>query len=289
MESVYKNHTTFYDIFTHYYEEKELYIKDIIRYKQMYYNHLHTPLGNLEPHMIKKSDIVAIQKAKKNKNFSPKTINNITDFCSAIFNHGINEELISCNNPLKRVKKLKVDNKRERWLSVGEINALIEEVRYDIDLHIFVLIALRTGARFRTVMKIKRKDINYQNTTVTLEDSKNSSSYIGYLDMQTIKALKSVKKYNPNSNIISYCETTIKRRLKKIFDKLFNVGLDSNDRKNRVVIHTLRHTFFSHLVSNGVPIYTVKKLGNHHDIASTMRYAKLSPDSGANEVRKLYC
>jgi len=71
-------------------------------------------------------------------------------------------------------------------------------------------------------------------------------------------------------------------------DELFNTDLNTRDAKNRVVIHTLRHTFASQLVIHGVPIYTVKSLMNHGDIEMTMRYAKLAPDSGSMAVNGLY-
>ena len=82
-------------------------------------------------------------------------------------------------------------------------------------------------------------------------------------------------------------ETTIQSPLRKIFNKLFNQKLDKNDRKNRVVVHTLRHTFASHLAINGTPIFTIQKLMNHKDIKMTMRYAKLADNSGRGEVDNL--
>jgi len=54
--------------------------------------------------------------------------------------------------------------------------------------------------------------------------------------------------------------------------------LDTKDSKNKVVIHTLRHTFTSHLAINGTPIFTIQKLMNHRDINMTLRYAKFSSD-----------
>ena len=39
-------------------------------------------------------------------------------------------------------------------------------------------------------------------------------------------------------------------------NELFNQGLEKDDSKNRTVIHTLRHTFASHLAINGTPIFT---------------------------------
>jgi site-specific recombinase XerD len=76
--------------------------------------------------------------------------------------------------------------------------------------------------------------------------------------------------------------------MQPILNVLFNTNVDSKDRQNRVVIHTLRHTFASHLAINGTPIYTIQKLMNHRDINMTLRYAKLAPDSGKDFVSGLY-
>jgi len=73
-----------------------------------------------------------------------------------------------------------------------------------------------------------------------------------------------------------------------ILNRLFNQDLKKEDRKNRTVIHTLRHTFASHLAINGTPIFTIQKLLNHRDISMTMRYAKLAPNSGMEFVNELY-
>ncbi|MBT5491321.1 tyrosine-type recombinase/integrase [bacterium] len=51
----------------------------------------------------------------------------------------------------------------------------------------------------------------------------------------------------------------------------------AENRREKVVIHTLRYTFASQLVIHGTPIFTVKERMNHKDIKQTMRYAKLAP------------
>ncbi len=75
--------------------------------------------------------------------------------------------------------------------------------------------------------------------------------------------------------------------MKPILDNLFNNGLEPGDSKNRVVIHTFRHSFASNLAIKGTPIYTIQKLLNHKDINMTLRYAKLSPDSGRDMVNSI--
>ena len=52
-------------------------------------------------------------------------------------------------------------------------------------------------------------------------------------------------------------------------------------------IHSLRHTFASHLVMKGVDLPTVKKLMGHADISTTMIYSHLSADHLVNAVDKL--
>lgn len=57
--------------------------------------------------------------------------------------------------------------------------------------------------------------------------------------------------------------------------------------ENLTKIHTLRHTFASHLVMRGVDLPTVQKLMGHTDIKTTMIYAHVAPDHLSDAVNKL--
>lgn len=52
-------------------------------------------------------------------------------------------------------------------------------------------------------------------------------------------------------------------------------------------LHTLRHTFISHLVMAGVDLPTVQKIAGHATITTTMRYAHLSSDHAQLAVAKI--
>ena len=65
----------------------------------------------------------------------------------------------------------------------------------------------------------------------------------------------------------------------------FNNGV--TDPRQKVVFHTLRHTFASWLVEQSVDLYSVKELMGHSTLAMTERYSHLSPDKLRRAVKTL--
>jgi len=186
-----------------------------------------------------------------------------------------------------------VERGSERYLTLAEIKKLYNKIEDD-EFWLFTKLSLSTGGRLETILNIQIKDINLDNKMITLKDLKNSSTYKGFIPDDLLDYLKkytadlSVNSFVVGAKTVKVAGRTMRRKMKNIFDPLFNVGLDSRDAKNRVVIHSLRHTFASHLAINGTPIFTIQKLMNHRDIKQTMRYAKLAPDSGMDFVNALY-
>lgn len=86
--------------------------------------------------------------------------------------------------------------------------------------------------------------------------------------------------------VIQKSKRLISEHLRETLNRLFNQGI--TDTKQRVVIHTLRHTFASHLAIQGTPIQIIQKLLNHKDIQMTMRYSHLMPDSGREWIEKVW-
>ena len=136
--------------------------------------------------------------------------------------------------------------------------------------------------------------MDFSQNTTSIYDFKRENTYSGFFNDELESLLKvHCQHLTVNDYVIGgYPEPLhrkkIERIIRPIMNRLFNKGLDSKDSQNRAVIHTLRHTFASHLAINDTSIFTIQKLMNHADIKHTMRYAKLAPDSGADMVRNLY-
>ncbi len=62
---------------------------------------------------------------------------------------------------------------------------------------------------------------------------------------------------------------------------------DQDGIKDLTKIHSLRHTFASHLVMSGVDLPSVQKLLGHSNIQTTMMYSHLTPDHLVGAVNRL--
>lgn len=256
-----------------------------------YKNYILPYFKTLDFENISKNDIqIFSNQLKKTKSLikkeliSDKTINNILNFLKTLIKYAFKNDYIK-NDFSKYIQLLEIDNARERFLTKDEIKLLFDYSKGDETLYLLFKLALNTGARLATLLNIHKKDIDFTHDLLTLKDFKNNSTYKAFLT-DDLKALleKRVNSLKPNDKLFI---SNPERRLRAKLDELFNKDIDDNDRKNKIVFHSLRHTFASHLAINGTPIFTIQKLMNHKDIRMTLRYAKLSPDSGREAVINL--
>lgn len=270
-----------------------------------YNKHIKDTLGLYAIEKIKKSDLQRFHtNIVDEKKLSPKTANMIIELFSTIFNHGLNEEIYELVNPASKVQRYKIQNTRERFLRKNEVLELYSEImKYDEDtknggvLELFVKLALSTGARAEGILHIKKKDIDLQSDIIRITDFKRGGMvYSGYVCGTTRNLLEKHLKYlNYNDYIVSFngdgLKISIRKiqyRLKPILDNLYNTGLNLKDRQNRIVIHSLRHTFASLLAISDVSIRRIQELMNHSDIMQTMKYAKLQDDENKKAIQGVF-
>jgi len=228
----------------------------------------------------------------------------VIELFGTIFTYGFKEEMYESVNPTLKVQKFKVRNTRERFLNKLEIKELFDAAKqYDEKnanggvLELFTKLALTTGARMESILNVKKCDIDLQNDIIRLVDLKNDGEvYSGYITDTTRELLyqksKAIKftdyliSFNNNGKKIGARQ--LQTRLKPILDELFNQGLDIKDRKNRIVIHSLRHTCASQLAMANIPIRQIQELLNHADISQTVRYAKLQDDANKKAIQGVF-
>lgn len=174
------------------------------------------------------------------------------------------------------------DVKRERFLTRDEANKLFDCLQHvSCTLYFIAKISLYTGMRLSEILNLRGQSIDLR-AGIIITDGKTGRR-TAYIADELKKDLKQLIPNKPSELVFVSKKGKVLRKgyvsaaFHEIFDALgFNLGVTDNAQK--VVFHTLRHTFCSWLAIKGVPLYTIGKLVGHAKIEMTQRYAKLSPD-----------
>lgn len=277
----------------------------------MYDNYLARSIGRLHITELDTKTVDSLFKSLHNeisfhtkRKLSEKTINAIMDSLAILIKKSGYPNIVAEKTKENRNK---LDNTRERYLSMDEIQLLIDTILEDKPYHnhkwkpkqnikdryeLFVKLSLTIGGRRNTILSIQKQDINFETDTIRLRNHKVKRNYTSFIHPSIKKLLLDyTSDLKPTDYLISRNtnQGTYKLILavQDILNGLFNQGLADENRKDRVVIHSLRHTFASQLALNSTPILTIKNLMDHSDISTTMRYAHLSPDHNKEHLQKM--
>ena len=186
---------------------------------------------------------------------------------------------------LPKVKKLKQDDKRLRFLTTEEIDRLFDEAKkFDEDMECYIRLMLYAGLRLGEALNLRWVDIDLEKKLVVIaprEDwkPKTRRGRIVPIPPELLDYLVNRRLKYPDASLVvlGAGHYTIER-MERIFRKIAaQAGLETKG-EDKVTAHTLRHTYASHLVMNGTPLYTVSALLGHSDSKTTQIYAHLAPD-----------
>lgn len=163
------------------------------------------------------------------------------------------------------------------------------------DIHDAATLSLNTGLRLGEICRQRWVDVNLPDGFITVprEAGRKTGGKVPMNDVA--RAVYLCRQAESSGHQLVFApakgETVaglISHGFKVVVDILgFNSEIAPGDRKNRVVFHTLRHTFASWLALGGTDIYRIKTLMRHKRIEMTMRYAHLIPDATRDAVHSL--
>jgi len=218
------------------------------------------------------------------------TINFEIGTLRTIFNMAIKWGYLRAN-PTKDVIKLKVnDSKQPRFLAKKECLRLLDNSPEELRDIFYVF--LNTGMRKAELENLEWSDIDFRRKKIKIQRKEFWKPKTGEreipMNQGTYDLLRSLKEKNQKelkSNFIFPAKDggKIKEKLRRQLIKIAKKSKIEDLTK----LHSLRHTYASHLVMNGVDLPTVQKLMGHSDIQTTMIYSHLAPDHLAEAANKL--
>jgi len=213
---------------------------------------------------------------RRSEGVSPRTINYELTLMSHAFNIAIKEWEWLDDNPVKRVKKERVHNTIERWLSAEEEDRLLRaSPRWLQDITIF---AIQTGLRQSELLDLKWSQLDMERRTITIHEQKNGNIDTLPLNATAMRVLMGKQLASPGPNDYVFPNTLNRRKLNRDLLDSFYKARDQAKIEN-FRFHDLRHTFATRLVQQGVSIFDLQKLGRWKTVSMVMRYAHHNPES----------
>ncbi|HBT64531.1 MAG TPA: hypothetical protein DEB10_07730 [Ruminococcaceae bacterium] len=250
------------------------------------------------------------KKGDSDEGLGEKSLLNIKNFLSWIFNQAIKNGML-IRNPVTGVKVPKTGTKETRALSIEEQQRILTAAReYDKHIMFAVVFALYTGCRKSEILGLQWRDVDFSDNCIHISKQLNRTyDMTETSDTKTVLELSTPKTKNSIRDIYmfqsfaeevkAYKEKMIvwkkeKRYLHSEDDFVF-IGMKGKPIEPRVFykyyqevmkiadvedanFHTLRHTFATRCIENGMDILMVSRTLGHSNISTTLnKYSHLLP------------
>lgn len=181
-------------------------------------------------------------------------------------------------NPIANVKWLKEPLGRVRFLYPNELESLLKacrDIKSNKPLYIIVLIALSTGARRNEIMKLKKRDVDFERCAAVVYDTKNGLPRKLYINDNICTLIKTwIEQPAIRIKHSDYVFPGPSGKQPVFIEKEWQAAKDAAGVKN-FRFHDLRHTAASYIAMTGGTQSDIKDVLGHKSIKMTERYTHL--------------
>ncbi len=187
-------------------------------------------------------------------------------------------------NPCDGIKMPKLEKKLPEYLTVEEVDKLLDirvSTAYDLRNKAMLEVLYATGMRISELCNLTMSNLFLEDGLVKVM-GKGSKERLVPINDVAIDALKEYLRFARNDLLgtktceyvfVSSRHTKITRQA--FFKYIKKLCVEKGIMKN-ISPHMLRHSFATHLLSNGADLRVVQELLGHSDISTTQIYTHLS-------------
>ena len=206
----------------------------------------------------------------------PATLNRELNTIKAMFNKAVAWGALA-DNPAKTVKKFREPRRQIRYLSKEEARTLL--VAAEGHMKPVIETFLLTGLRRGELIHLTWADIDFKNKILSVQgkgDWQPKDYETRHIPM-TPRLVEILQNHPRKEDSFVF----VNRQGQSLDPDVLSHDFLKLVRRRGIKgasVHTLRHSFASHLVMSGADLYTVQKLLGHSSIKTTEIYAHLAPD-----------
>ncbi|MAG44264.1 integrase [bacterium] len=255
--------------------KKELKIRDFSQKTikvYLYYNQNFLDYCGKDPTSIKELDIkLYIKHLIENKGVSSATarlaLNALKFYYLNVKKRRFNY-LFTINMP-RRPKRLPV------VLSKPEVSRLLNTVSNSKHKLILALM-YSAGLRVGEVVKLKTEDFDFDNKILWVRQGKGKKDRQSLISDKLIAVLRKLVETKEKRQYLFSGQQTGRHLSTRSVEKVFSRALKNADIKKQATCHSLRHSFATHLLEDGVDIRYIQRLLGHQSLATTQIYTAVT-------------
>ncbi|NLT47330.1 MAG: site-specific integrase [Clostridiales bacterium] len=264
--------------------------KKFDREDQLYRLWIAPVISEMKIRLISPVNLKRIEKNMEDAGKAPRSIQYAFALIRQVYNFAKKNDLFSGDIPTSKIKWPKVDNGRARYLTPDEANTLLQALKEKSqDTYGISLLSFQCGLRFGEVAHLRWSDVDYERGLLLIRDAKAGTRH-AFLTEQVAEMLKNRIQGEPYNLIFPAKNGGVMPRISPTFHRVvkelgLNKGID--DRRQKLVFHSARHSFGSLLAEQGQDLYTIQKLIGHKTVTMTQRYSHLTENKLRNAVESL--
>lgn len=206
-----------------------------------------------------------VDKKKVGLSYQKAMIATIVKFYQEIFQRTIN---------LKHLYPQRSEHKLPKFLTKFEVKKILDATS-NIKHKAILVTIYSCGLRLGELLELKISDIKTDQNILLIRQAKGNKDRVVTLSSKLIEILKEYYKiYNPRTYLFEgsehgkYSQRSVQQIMKSSLKK---AGVESP-----ASVHTLRHSYATHLLENGVDIRIIKELLGHNHIKTTEVYMHIA-------------
>lgn len=187
------------------------------------------------------------------------------------------EEVLKQTKIALEIPRPKKHKKLPKALHPTEVKAILNKTN-NLKHNTILKLCYGMGLRVSEIVNIKIIDIDGKNLTIHIQRGKGKKDRYVYLPESILPQLrKYYLEYKPKEYLFEgqYGGQYSTRSVQKVFKECL---YKANIRKP-VGIHSLRHSYATHLLENGTDIRFIQELLGHNDIKTTLIYTNVTDAS----------
>ena len=187
-------------------------------------------------------------------------------------------------NPARAIERFR-ETSRDRWLKPGEVEALMEKVRGQLDpfFQAFVPLLLLTGLRKNELLRARWDHLDFERGEILLPSTKSGRPQVRKLSAPAVEILRFLPRQDGNPHVFpGRTNGSHRKGFKNEWDDVReNSGLED------VTLHDLRRTAGSYMAQAGAPLQVIGEILGHQSSAITKVYARLAEENEQQALEAL--